>query len=123
MPKDVKTGMLIGLVIAAGLALWFSSISEQNISDQPDKGSIEQNIRYERELPDTNQPQNLQKESKTGRLVIHTVQENQTLSGISKKYYGSSKYVGQILKENKLENPDKIKPGMRLKIPLKSQGD
>ena len=49
----------------------------------------------------------------------HTVESGQNLSTISKQYYGSSVQWKRILEanENVLKDPNKIRPGMRLRIP------
>ncbi len=61
------------------------------------------------------------KPEKTGgvKTRFHTVQKGDTLSGISKKYYGSSKEYMKIFKANQpmLDNPEKIYPGQVLRIP------
>ena len=50
---------------------------------------------------------------------FHTVVSGDTLSGISKKYYGSWKHYPKIFEANKpmLSDPDKIYPGQVLRIP------
>jgi nucleoid-associated protein YgaU len=54
---------------------------------------------------------------KTNRF--HIVSKGETLSGISQKVYGTSKRWPQILQANsdRLDAPEKIKPGMYLVIP------
>ena len=101
-------------------AVWFSSKPRQfppaskEDNTQPQKTQI----RYKAPLPNSpaektkgeNQPE-------SEKMIIHTVEKNQTLSGISKLYYGTSEYVPLIIENNEIENPDEIKPGMKLKIP------
>ena len=50
---------------------------------------------------------------------FHTVVSGDTLSGISKKYYGTWKLYPEIFEANKpmLSDPDKIYPGQVLRIP------
>ena len=50
---------------------------------------------------------------------FHTVVSGDTLSGISKTYYGSWKHYPKIFEANKpiLSDPDKIYPGQVLRIP------
>lgn len=59
----------------------------------------------------------VQKEYKTRKFYI--VREGDTLSKISKKYYGSSNKWYGIYEANRdvLDSPNKIKPGMKLYIP------
>jgi len=47
----------------------------------------------------------------------YTVQPGDTLSKISKQYYGDANKYPKIAKANNLEDPDKIKVGQRLVIP------
>lgn len=120
MKKDLKTGMLIGLAVVMIAAVWFSSRTLKSTSPSQENNTQSQKntVRYEKQLPnspaeqtrDKNQPGNEE-------IIIHTVEKEQTLSGISELYYGSSKYVSLIIENNKIENPDEIKPGMKLEIP------
>lgn len=50
---------------------------------------------------------------------IHVVERGDTLSAISKQYYGKASDYMRIFNANKdlLTDPDKIKPGQRLRIP------
>ena len=49
----------------------------------------------------------------------HTVAKGDTLSAISKKYYGDANKYTAIFEANKpmLTHPDKIYPGQKLRIP------
>lgn len=47
----------------------------------------------------------------------YTVQPGDTLSKISKRFYGDPNKYPQIAKANNLENPDQIKTGQQLLIP------
>ena len=49
----------------------------------------------------------------------HDVVKGDTLSAISKKYYGDANKYNAIFEANKpmLSNPDKIYPGQKLRIP------
>jgi nucleoid-associated protein YgaU len=51
---------------------------------------------------------------------IHAVVPGDTLSGIAKKYYGKAGLYMKIFEANKdqLDNPDLIKVGQKLRIPL-----
>ena len=50
---------------------------------------------------------------------IHIVQKGETLSAISKQYYGSSNKWQKIFDANRsiLKNPESLAPGMKLIIP------
>jgi nucleoid-associated protein YgaU len=47
----------------------------------------------------------------------YTVRPGDTLSKISKYFYGDASKYPQIVKANNLDNPDQIKPGQQLLIP------
>jgi hypothetical protein len=48
---------------------------------------------------------------------IHIVQRGDTLSKIAAKFYGDAGRYPEIAKANGIRNPNRIKPGQRLKIP------
>jgi len=56
--------------------------------------------------------------------TIHVVAQDETLSRISQRYYGTSAQWQKILQANSaiLKDPAKIKPGMRLVIPNPTTG-
>ena len=58
-------------------------------------------------------------ESPPEAMHIHVVQRGQTLSHIAQQYYGSATQWRKIAEANKdvLPDPDRVRPGMRLKIP------
>ena len=49
----------------------------------------------------------------------HVVKQGDTLSKIAEEYYGDQMLYPKIFEANKdvLQDPDKIKPGQRLRIP------
>ena len=49
----------------------------------------------------------------------HVVKKDETLSKIAEEYYGDKMLYPKIFEANKdvLEDPNKIKPGQRLRIP------
>jgi LysM repeat protein len=59
------------------------------------------------------------KAEKSDILGVYEVQSGDTLSKISKRVYGDPNRYNVIFKANtdQLSDPDKIKPGQRLKIP------
>ena len=50
---------------------------------------------------------------------IHVVEKGDTLGAIAKKYYGKASAYMKIFEANRdvLDDPDKIKPGQKLRIP------
>ncbi|AEY65275.1 LysM peptidoglycan-binding domain-containing protein [Clostridium sp. BNL1100] len=55
--------------------------------------------------------------SETDEYTVHVVQQGETLSSISTKYYGTPSKYTDILKFNNMKNADSIKIGDELKIP------
>ena len=52
---------------------------------------------------------------------LYTIEPGDTLYGISKKFYGTSKFYKLLMEENKdrLSSPTKLVPGTKLLIPPK----
>ncbi|MBN2483814.1 MAG: LysM peptidoglycan-binding domain-containing protein [Candidatus Omnitrophica bacterium] len=53
-------------------------------------------------------------------FTLYTVQKGDTLQKISKKFYGTTRKWKMLFNENEaaLKSPDKIRPGIKLKVPL-----
>lgn len=49
--------------------------------------------------------------------ALHKISSGETLSAISKKYYGDAGRYNEIAKFNNISNPDKIQAGQEIKIP------
>ncbi|MFW5856882.1 MAG: LysM peptidoglycan-binding domain-containing protein [Planctomycetota bacterium] len=73
-------------------------------------GAVEPSVTVEREAP---------------RTVAYIVQPGDTLTGIARRHLGSSRRWREISKANTdtLPNPDRLRPGMRLRIPGATGGD
>lgn len=65
-------------------------------------------------------PTGMDEPTHRGSVVDYTVQKNDTLQKISKKFYNAYSKWPKIYKANKdkLKNPDKLKPGIVLRIPV-----
>lgn len=55
--------------------------------------------------------------SDSGEARTYTIERGDTLAGISKKFYGTTKHWGTIQKHNNIKDVKLIKPGMVLEIP------
>jgi len=55
----------------------------------------------------------------TAAPKVHVVEKGDTLGAIAKKYYGKASAYTKIFEANRdvLDDPDKIKPGQKLRIP------
>lgn len=59
----------------------------------------------------------LQHEISVGLVTMYVVKSGDTLSKISKTYYGDANLYSKIAQANDIANPDKIQVGQELKIP------
>jgi len=133
MYRDLKTGMVIGLVLGAGLLVWFSGhtgapvkaggieqilvrtrVSDGDVrrgtGDLPGAAAVTEGEKPVRIYPFT---------QAVAGPRIHVVQTGETLSGISMLYYGSARSWEKILAANRthIKNPDKLVPRTQLVIP------
>ncbi len=131
MPKDFKIGMLVGLVVVIGAGLWLSMHSSlgarARITGPENTGVGQEPIGRPSFAP--NRPEsrsdeivtdNEQKQPKDAETPkYHTVQDGETLSGISYQYYGSENQWQKILDANRnvITDVKNLKLGARLIIP------
>ena len=131
MPKDFKIGMFLGLVLVIGAALWLSthpSLSTRARMLGPENAGAEQEIigqpGLEPNWADSRSTKiDIESEKKPAKNAetpkYHTVREDETLSGISYKYYGSENKWQKIRDANReiIKDVKKLKPGTKLIIP------
>jgi len=141
MPKDLKIGLFLGLVLTISALLWLAtrpslspiarmshipnSASRRDSFDSPnDLTANETNI-------DENQPSAISPQLKSTDSAqyeqaekikpqkFHIVLKGQTLTSISLKYYGSVDNWQKILDYNRktIKDPNKLIPGTKLIIP------
>ena len=125
MQKDLKIGLLVGLVLVAIAGLWLST--RPNLSPEKRAASSKQPPRYVTELPESasettedttkSQPDDQQPKVRTSRFHIFRPGEN--LSVISQIYYGSPTKWQKIFDANRaiIKDPKNLKPGTKLLIP------
>ena len=144
MQKDLKTGIVLGSVLAAAAAVWLSthpSLSTkaralhannaaglQEISGSPNNPSPD-GLTAEAQSPaqrwDAEDTENNQLElpafttHEQGVSRFHTVVGGETLSDISHKYYGSANKWQKIVDANRfrIKDANKLTPGTKLIIP------
>jgi nucleoid-associated protein YgaU len=126
MQKDLKIGLVLGLVLVIAAALWLStgpSPSPEATMEEPTDWPTEHvnsnqlsTINNQPELPDTTVYEQAEK-IKTQKF--HIVLKGQTLSEISLKYYGSANKWKKILDANRnvISDANKLRPGTKLIIP------
>jgi nucleoid-associated protein YgaU len=122
MNRDFKIGVAMGLCLIAAVSLWLAiqpslsvkaRMTEEPTSDQPPA------IPQRSETAATSQSVPPAADTVQPKLRFHTVQRGDTLSGISKQYYGTTAKWRKILDANRntLKSPDSLTPGMKLIIP------
>ena len=144
MQKDLKIGMILGLVLVTVTMLWFFAGSNLNPKARilnlrsnreaaapsetfgPAKSSEVETAREENNpLPATDiqsqEPEwkKYRQEEKIKTQRFHIISEGETLSEISRKYYDSARKWQKILDANRgvIEDVNKLKPGTKIIIP------
>jgi len=136
MQKDLKIGMLVGLVLVMAVMLWLSigpglspkagiqhlrnaaAVQENSGSPNNHPTSSSAAIQPDSTIYSGGRPTAEQAEKiKTQRF--HIVREGETLSEISRKYYDSANKWQKILDANQdeIEDVSKLKPGTKIIIP------
>lgn len=129
MRKDLKIGLLVGMILVIVIVMMVSLWPGQGVAERQQKMfqesvdnspiEIDRNGDEEsgvREKPIVKGPFPPPVES---QVRIHTVSRGETLTSIAINYYGSAEYIKTIIDANRtvLSDPDKIRTGMRLVIP------
>jgi len=133
MHKDLKIGMIIGLAAVTAAAVWLSTRGSLSIKSrmlqlnrpvQENVASTEPLHNTEIHTTDYNEPKPLalpinEPAEKIIPPLIHIVQAGETLSDISKRYYGSANKWQKILDANRsvLKDANTLLTGTRIIIP------
>ena len=144
MQKDLKIGMILGLVLVTVAMLWFFAGSNLNPKARilnlgsnrqtiplpetfgPLKSSEVDTVRDENNQLSATDNQSQEPEWKKYRLSekiktqkFHIISEGETLSEISRKYYDSARKWQKILDANRdvIKDVNKLKPGTKIIIP------
>ena len=136
MQKDLKIGMLLGLVLAMAVMLWLSigpGLSPKaRIQHLRNVATVQENSGSPNNHP-TNSSAAIQPDStiysgghptveqaeKIKTQKFHIIRKGETLSEISHKYYDSANKWRMILEANRdeIEDVSKLKPGTKIIIP------
>jgi len=128
MQTDLKIGMVLGVVLTIAATLWLSTRPSMSMKARTlnsyNAGTREESIEQpvlpliaKVETEQSNVPDfTVRKEVEK---VIHTIREGETLSGISREYYGSENKWQKILNANRnvIKDAIKLRPGTKLIIP------
>ncbi len=130
MQKDLKIGLLFGLILIAVAVLWLSTrpslstsarmLDQQPVPVQAPKVSPQQNnVRTVAIETTTPKPEIPITNSTPPAAVFHIIQKGDTLSKISLKYYGTANNWQKILNANRntIKNANKLTLGAKLNIP------
>jgi nucleoid-associated protein YgaU len=129
MPKDLKIGMLLGLVLVMAVMLWLSTgpglspkaagpdsrpVRSNNFSTN---GLTAQSAEDNQSKPPDSTIYEQAEKIKTQKF--HIIRKGETLSEISRKYYDSANKWQKILDANRdeIEDVSKLKPGTKIIIP------
>jgi hypothetical protein len=119
MSKDLKIGMIIGVVLLIAATLVISFLSQGSLRSRlknkykkdtstPSVDDGKKNV--DDKTPPSNQlPENIKK--------IHIVEEGQTIYDLADKYYGNPQMIIKIIDENPIPDSYELKTGMKIKIP------
>lgn len=139
MRKDLKIGLLVGMVLVIGIVMMVSMWPGQGIEERQQKMFQEADVHLPIGINRAADETTMEKSDVTEKVTeadkptvkapaaiglkkqvrIHTVSNGETLSSIALEYYGSSEYTQKIIDANRnaLSNPDRIRAGTRLVIP------
>ena len=127
MQKDLKIGLVLGLVLVIVTGLWLLSAGP-GLSPE---ARMQEPAQRRTERVDNNQFSVINKQPKLPDLIVyeqvekiktekfHIVRTGETLSEISRKYYGSANKWKKILDANRnvISDANKLRPGTKLIIP------
>jgi nucleoid-associated protein YgaU len=137
MQKDLKIGMLLGLVLVTVVMVWLStgpSLSpkaagpDTHSNRPPQEGPARSNNFSTKGLTALNAEDNqseppdstiYEQTEKIKTQKFHIIGEGETLSNISYKYYGSANKWQMILDANRdvIKDVNKLRPGTKIIIP------
>jgi nucleoid-associated protein YgaU len=139
IPKDMKIGLLLGLVLVTIAMLWLATghglilktTSPESRSITQQEGSAALNNLSTNKSAQTGEVSEIDNPSKQPDLTIyeqaekiqtkkfHIIREGETLSDISRIYYGSANEWQKIFNANReiIKNVNKLKPGTKIVIP------
>ncbi len=136
MARDFKTGMFVGLLLAAAALIWLSTRPGLGVKARmlrsynsiPSGKDITAGKQAEISAPivplqaDSNKPAEVAVQEQPEKIKIqkfHIVRKDETLSDISFLYYGTTKKWQKILDANQdvIKDADKLRAGIKLIIP------
>lgn len=129
MHKDLKTGLVLGFILAAVGAVWISTrpalTTEARVHRNAEallrSGNAEllQSITTQPIAPTMTKTAGSQHSPPAPTVKFHIVRSGETLSDISYKYYNSANKWQKIHNANRrtIKNPNVLTPGIKIVIP------
>jgi len=126
MQKDLKIGMLVGLVLVMAVMLWLSigpGLSPKaGIQHLRNVATVQENSGSPNNHPTSSSAAGHPTVEQTEKIKtqrFHIVRKGETLSEISRKYYDSANKWQKILEANRqiIKDVNKLRPGIKLIIP------
>lgn len=122
MSKDLKIGMIIGVVLLIAATLMISFLSQGSLRSRlKDKYKKDTTAPYvENDNTDKTNPKETPTAEKPADdgMKTHIVTTGQTIYEIADKYYGNPLMINKIIDENpSIPDSYELKAGMKLKIP------
>jgi len=119
VPKHIHIFIVIFIIaVIALVSIFFIYKKEQVINTKEQKV---EDIRKEKQRPLTEtseQKKDIDIQKGETLIEYYTIKKGDTLSDISKKFYGKGYLYQELADINKIKNPDLIYPGDSLKIPI-----
>lgn len=120
-PAEVRTGTPTRTMMAADIELETTSEMVKNLKSKKTKkaSAVSGSSFEEASLPEEASYENPATIGAIEEFDTYKVKKNDTLQKISQQFYGTTKNWKKIYNANKdrLKSPDKIRPGMDLKVP------
>jgi LysM repeat protein len=123
----IVVGTLVLVIMLGAGAIWSATRHKQPLASMPindattpaDTATTPAGTNAEVAKTDAPNLAQVAPSSKTTSTLpeYHTVAVGDTLSGISRMYYNSNIYAGDIEALNQLEDPNKLMPGKKLLLP------
>jgi len=142
MPKDMKIGMILGLILVTAIMLWVfvgpginlraTALNTESDSQTTPPETLDSTNRIETEVrQENNQLPSNDEQSEELELAnnwqpekiktqrFHIIRKGETLSEISNHYYGSATKWRKILDANKhlIQDVSKLRPGTKIIVP------
>jgi len=123
MQKDLKTGIVAGMVLAAAAGLWLSTrpalSTKARMLSTPDAVKAGQPKQTVIEYLPPPAPSPAGPAQNPEPRKFHIVSRGETLSSIACRYYGPPGQWRKIYNANRsrIKDPDKVQPGTKLIIP------